>query len=91
MKIVFDFAGVVFHWKPIALVRATLPPHAADQAGARAPEGPLAAAGRALPAGGAAAPALDPRPAPRVPALQGQGGGPADTLAEFAAQREAGR
>lgn len=36
MNIVFDFAGVVFHWKPIALLRATLPHHAADEAAARA-------------------------------------------------------
>jgi putative hydrolase of the HAD superfamily len=36
MNIVFDFAGVVFHWQPLALLRATLPRHAADEAAARA-------------------------------------------------------
>ena len=36
MNIVFDFAGVVFHWSPPALLRATLPHHAIDDAAAQA-------------------------------------------------------
>lgn len=34
MKIVFDFAGVVFHWQPNAMLQRVLPKHAADEAGA---------------------------------------------------------
>ena len=30
MKIVFDFAGVVFHWQPQALLKRLLPQHASD-------------------------------------------------------------
>ena len=30
MKIVFDFAGVVFHWQPLATLRAAIPHHAPD-------------------------------------------------------------
>ena len=36
MNIVFDFAGVVFHWNPPALLRQTLPQHAPDDDAARA-------------------------------------------------------
>ena len=36
MNIVFDLAGVVFHWSPPALLRATLPHHAPDETAARA-------------------------------------------------------
>lgn len=36
MNIVFDFAGVVFHWSPTALLRETLPLRATDEAAARA-------------------------------------------------------
>lgn len=32
MKIVFDFAGVVFHWQPGALLQRLLPQHASDDA-----------------------------------------------------------
>lgn len=32
MKIVFDFAGVVFHWQPLATLREALPQHAHDEA-----------------------------------------------------------
>ena len=35
MKIVFDFAGVLFHWQPAELVRRVLPCLAADEAAAR--------------------------------------------------------
>jgi len=35
MNIVFDFAGVVFHWSPQALLRQTLPQRATDDAAAR--------------------------------------------------------
>lgn len=35
MNIVFDFAGVVFHWSPTALLRQTLPQHAPDDAAAQ--------------------------------------------------------
>lgn len=31
MKIVFDFAGVVFHWSPLATLRAAIPHHAPDE------------------------------------------------------------
>ena len=30
MKVVFDFAGVVFHWQPRALLQRLLPQHASD-------------------------------------------------------------
>ena len=30
MKIVFDFAGVVFHWQPRAMLKRLLPQHASD-------------------------------------------------------------
>lgn len=30
MKIVFDFAGVVFHWQPLATLREAIPHHAPD-------------------------------------------------------------
>lgn len=36
MNIVFDLAGVVFHWQPLALLRATLPHHVPDEAAGRA-------------------------------------------------------
>ena len=36
MNIVFDFAGVVFHWSPPALLRETLPQRTADEAAAQA-------------------------------------------------------
>lgn len=36
MNLVFDFAGVVFHWNPPALLRETLPQRAPDDAAARA-------------------------------------------------------
>lgn len=32
MKIVFDFAGVVFHWRPLATLREAIPHHAPDDA-----------------------------------------------------------
>lgn len=35
MKIVFDFAGVLFHWQPHVLVRRELPQHALDESTAR--------------------------------------------------------
>lgn len=35
MRIVFDFAGVLFHWQPLQLLRRTLPQHATDEASAR--------------------------------------------------------
>ncbi len=31
MKVVFDFAGVVFHWQPGALLQRVLPHHATDE------------------------------------------------------------
>jgi putative hydrolase of the HAD superfamily len=31
MKVVFDFAGVVFHWQPSVLLRTLLPHHATDE------------------------------------------------------------
>lgn len=34
MRIVFDWAGVLFHWQPRQLVRRMLPQHASDDAGA---------------------------------------------------------
>lgn len=34
MKVVFDFAGVVFHWQPLATLRAAIPEHAIDDASA---------------------------------------------------------
>lgn len=34
MKIVFDFAGVVFHWQPLATLREAIPQHACDEASA---------------------------------------------------------
>lgn len=34
MKIVFDFAGVVFHWQPLAILREVIPRHAHDDASA---------------------------------------------------------
>lgn len=34
MKIVFDFAGVVFHWQPLATLREAIPRHAHDDASA---------------------------------------------------------
>jgi putative hydrolase of the HAD superfamily len=34
--VVFDFAGVVFHWQPLKLLQQVLPQHAADEAGAAA-------------------------------------------------------
>lgn len=36
LRIVFDFAGVLFDWRPQAIVRRFLPQHAADDAAARA-------------------------------------------------------
>ena len=33
-KIVFDFGGVVFHWKPTRLLQRVLPQHATDEASA---------------------------------------------------------
>ena len=35
MRIVFDFAGVLFHWQPHRLVLRDLPHHAKDEAAAR--------------------------------------------------------
>jgi putative hydrolase of the HAD superfamily len=35
MRIVFDFAGVLFHWQPLQLLRRVLPRHATDEASAR--------------------------------------------------------
>jgi len=35
MRIVFDFAGVLFHWQPLQLLRRVLPRHASDEASAR--------------------------------------------------------
>jgi putative hydrolase of the HAD superfamily len=35
MKIVFDFAGVLFHWQPLDLLQRTLPSHASGEAAAR--------------------------------------------------------
>ena len=34
LKIVFDFAGVLFHWQPAAMLRRILPSHATDDAAA---------------------------------------------------------
>ena len=34
MRIVFDWAGVLFHWQPRQLLRRTLPQHAVDEASA---------------------------------------------------------
>jgi putative hydrolase of the HAD superfamily len=34
-SVVFDFAGVVFGWQPLALLRQVIPQHASDEAGAR--------------------------------------------------------
>jgi HAD superfamily hydrolase (TIGR01509 family) len=34
MNVVFDFAGVVFHWQPLATLRAAIPQHAVDDASA---------------------------------------------------------
>ena len=34
-RIVFDFAGVLFHWQPLQLLRRVLPHHATDEASAR--------------------------------------------------------
>jgi putative hydrolase of the HAD superfamily len=36
LKLVFDFAGVLFHWQPLRLLQRALPHRAADEAGARA-------------------------------------------------------
>lgn len=36
MKLVFDFAGVLFRWQPLRLLQRELPHRAADEAGARA-------------------------------------------------------
>jgi putative hydrolase of the HAD superfamily len=36
MNVVFDFAGVVFHWSPAALLRETLPARARDDAATQA-------------------------------------------------------
>jgi putative hydrolase of the HAD superfamily len=33
--VVFDFAGVVFNWQPLALLRRVIPQHASDEASAR--------------------------------------------------------
>ena len=33
-KIVFDFAGVLFHWQPLQLLQRVLPQHAVDEASA---------------------------------------------------------
>ena len=41
MNIVFDFAGVVFHWSPPTVLRETLPHRAPDDASARALMGDL--------------------------------------------------
>jgi putative hydrolase of the HAD superfamily len=35
MRIVFDWAGVLFHWQPHGLVQRTLPRHAPDEASAQ--------------------------------------------------------
>lgn len=35
MRIVFDFAGVLFHWQPPHLLQRVLPQHASDDASAR--------------------------------------------------------
>ncbi len=35
MRIVFDFAGVLFHWQPLELLQRVLPRHAGDAAAAR--------------------------------------------------------
>jgi putative hydrolase of the HAD superfamily len=35
MNLVFDFAGVVFHWDPLAVLRRELPQQASDEARAR--------------------------------------------------------
>ena len=35
MRIVFDFAGVLFHWQPPRLLQRVLPQHASDDASAR--------------------------------------------------------
>lgn len=35
MKVVFDFAGVVFRWQPLATLRAVIPRHAHDDASAQ--------------------------------------------------------
>lgn len=35
MRIVFDFAGVLFHWQPLQLLKRELPMHATDEASAR--------------------------------------------------------
>jgi len=35
MRIVFDFAGALFHWQPLQLLRRVLPRHASDEASAR--------------------------------------------------------
>lgn len=35
MRIVFDFAGVLFHWQPLELLQRVLPAHATDAAAAR--------------------------------------------------------
>lgn len=35
MRVVFDFAGVLFHWQPLELLKRELPMHAADDASAR--------------------------------------------------------
>jgi putative hydrolase of the HAD superfamily len=35
MRVVFDFAGVLFHWQPHELMRRTLPLRATDEASAR--------------------------------------------------------
>ena len=33
--VVFDFAGVLFHWQPLALLQQLIPQHAVDEASAR--------------------------------------------------------
>jgi putative hydrolase of the HAD superfamily len=33
-RVVFDFAGVLFHWQPLALLQRLLPEHATDEASA---------------------------------------------------------
>ncbi|HMO48854.1 MAG TPA: HAD family phosphatase [Rubrivivax sp.] len=35
VRIVFDFAGVLFHWQPLELLKRALPMHAIDEASAR--------------------------------------------------------
>ena len=35
MRIVFDWAGVLFHWQPLQLLQRTLPQHAPDAAAAQ--------------------------------------------------------